>query len=45
MVREEIVDFGIGSDVEPDAELETITLFEDEMRAVVPASHPLRICL
>jgi DNA-binding transcriptional LysR family regulator len=41
MVREEIVDFGIGSDVEPDAELETIPLFEDEMRAVVPASHPL----
>jgi LysR family transcriptional regulator, carnitine catabolism transcriptional activator len=41
MVREEIVDFGIGSDVEPDAELETVPLFEDEMRAVVPASHPL----
>jgi LysR family transcriptional regulator, carnitine catabolism transcriptional activator len=41
MVREEIVDFGIGSDVESDTELETIPLFEDEMRAIVPASHPL----
>jgi LysR family transcriptional regulator, carnitine catabolism transcriptional activator len=29
MVREEIVDFGIGSDIEPDAELETVPLFED----------------
>jgi LysR family transcriptional regulator, carnitine catabolism transcriptional activator len=40
-VRDEEVDFGIGSDIEPDAELETVPLFEDVMRAVVPAAHPL----
>ncbi|WP_202684762.1 LysR substrate-binding domain-containing protein [Skermanella mucosa] len=42
MVRDESVDFGIGADLEPEAGLTDVPLFEDEMRAVVPATHPLR---
>jgi DNA-binding transcriptional LysR family regulator len=41
MVRDEVVDLGIGSDFDPDADLTSVPLFEDEMRAVVPAGHPL----
>ncbi|QQP88296.1 LysR family transcriptional regulator [Skermanella sp. TT6] len=41
MVRDESVDLGIGADLEPEAGLTSVPLFEDEMRAVVPATHPL----
>jgi DNA-binding transcriptional LysR family regulator len=41
MVLDETVDLGIGADIEPEAGLETVRLFEDELRAVLPASHPL----
>ena len=41
MVRDETVDLGIGSELDADAGLVTIPLFEDEMRAVVPTGHAL----
>ncbi|EWY39846.1 LysR family transcriptional regulator [Skermanella stibiiresistens SB22] len=41
MVRDEVVDLGIGADLEPEADLRMAPLFEDEMRAVVPVGHPL----
>jgi DNA-binding transcriptional LysR family regulator len=41
MVRDETVDLGIGSELDADAALVTVPLFEDEMRAVVPTGHAL----